>query len=209
MWCRQPTMTIYLPTHRLLSYGGRLFVRTAGDPYALVPAVTRIVRELAPDQPVERAATLADVRATVLSPDRVNAFVFSGFAGMALLIAVVGVASVLAFSVSARTREFGVRLAVGAAPRQLLARVLSEGVVIATIGIAAGAVGRLRAGARRWKIARAGAAAGCPTCRRCDGGAPCRCGARFVDARRASLARGRLASAAIGVNSRLLRKPGI
>jgi ABC-type antimicrobial peptide transport system permease subunit len=67
--------------------------------------------------------------------------VFSGFAGIALLIAVVGVAGVLAFSVSARTREFGIRLAVGSAPRQLLARVLSEGVVIAAIGIVAGAAG--------------------------------------------------------------------
>ena len=86
-------------------------------------------------------ATLEDVRAEVLSPERVNAFVFSGFAGIALLIAVVGVAGVLAFSVSARTREFGVRLAVGAAPRHLLARVLSEGIVIAAIGIAAGAAG--------------------------------------------------------------------
>ena len=56
----------------------------------------------------------------MLSPDRLNAFVFSGFAGIALLIAVVGVAGVLAFSVSARTREFGVRLAVGSTPRNLL-----------------------------------------------------------------------------------------
>src|SRR5213079_2349956 len=105
------------------------------------PAVTRIIRELSPDQPVERAATLEDVRATVLSPERVNAFVFSGFAGIALLIAVVGVAGVLAFSVSARTREFGVRLAVGSAPRHVLARVLSEGLAIAAFGIAAGAAG--------------------------------------------------------------------
>ena len=60
---------------------------------------------------MERAATLEDVRAEVLAPERLNAFVFSGFAGIALLIAVVGVAGVLAFSVSARTREFGVRLA--------------------------------------------------------------------------------------------------
>jgi ABC-type antimicrobial peptide transport system permease subunit len=79
--------------------------------------------------------------ADVLSPDRVNAFVFSGFAGIALLIAVVGVAGVLAFSVSARTREFGVRLAIGSAPRRLLASVLTEGVQIAAIGIAAGAAG--------------------------------------------------------------------
>ena len=137
---RRPTLTVYLPLQQM-GYGGRLFVRTAGDPYALVPAVTRIIRQIAPEQPVERPATLEDVRAQVLSPDRLNAFVFSGFASIALLIAVVGVAGVLAFSVSARTREFGVRLAVGSAPRHILGRVLSEGVVIAGIGIAAGAAG--------------------------------------------------------------------
>jgi ABC-type antimicrobial peptide transport system permease subunit len=96
---------------------------------------------MSPDQAVERAATLEDVRAQVLSPERLNAFVFSGFAGIALLIAVVGVAGVLAFSVSARTREFGVRLAVGASPAHLLARVLAEGIFIAALGIAAGAAG--------------------------------------------------------------------
>jgi ABC-type antimicrobial peptide transport system permease subunit len=116
-------------------------VRAAGDPYALVPAVTKVIHGIAPEQPVERAATLEDVRAEVLAPERVNAFVFSGFAGIAMLIAVVGVAGVLAFSVSARTREFGVRLAVGSAPRHLLTRVLSEGLAIAVGGIVAGAVG--------------------------------------------------------------------
>jgi predicted permease len=134
----RPAMTVYHPV-RQIGVAGRLFVRATGDPYALVPAVTRVVRQISADQPVERAATLEDVRAQVLSPDRVNAFVFSGFAGIALLIAVVGVAGVLAFSVSARTREFGVRLAVGSAPRRLLARVLSEGVLIAAVGILAGA----------------------------------------------------------------------
>ena len=63
----------------------------------------------------------------------------SGFAGIALLIAVVGVSGVLAFSVSARTREFGVRLAVGSAPRHLLMRVLFEGASIVAVGTAAGA----------------------------------------------------------------------
>jgi ABC-type antimicrobial peptide transport system permease subunit len=137
---RAPAMTVYQPV-RQVGVGGRLFVHAAGDPYALVPAVTRIIREISAEQPVERAATLEDVRATVLSPERLNAFVFSGFAGIALLIAVVGVAGVLAFSVSARTREFGVRLAVGSAPRHILTRVLSEGAVIAAIGIALGAAG--------------------------------------------------------------------
>ena len=137
---RRPAMAVYQPV-RQIGVGERLFVRAAGDPYALVPAVTRVIREISKDQLVERAATLEDVRTEVLSPDRLNAFVFSGFAGIALLIAVVGVAGVLAFSVSARTREFGIRLAVGSAPRHLLSRVLQEGVLIAAIGIAAGTAG--------------------------------------------------------------------
>jgi predicted permease len=136
----RPAMTIYQPV-RQMGVAGRLFVHAAGDPYALVPAVTRVIREISADQAVARAATLEDVRAEVLAPERLNAFVFSGFAGIALLVAVVGVAGVLAFSVSARTREFGVRLAVGSAPRHLLVRVLREGVLIAAIGIAAGAAG--------------------------------------------------------------------
>jgi putative ABC transport system permease protein len=137
---QQPAATVYLPVPQI-GLAGRLFVHAAGDPYALVPAITRVIREIAPDQPVEHAATLEDVRAEVLSPQRLNAFVFSGFAGIALLIAVVGVAGVLAFSVSARTREFGVRLAVGSSPGRLLGRVLSEGAAIAGLGILAGAAG--------------------------------------------------------------------
>jgi hypothetical protein len=135
-----PALTIYHPMQQV-GVGGRLFVHAAGDPYALVPAVTRIIREMSADQPVERAATLEDVRAEVLAPERLNAFVLSGFAGVALLIAVVGVAGVLAFSVSARTHEFGVRLAIGSTPRHLLMRVLSEGTVIVAVGIVAGAAG--------------------------------------------------------------------
>ena len=137
---RGPAMTVYHPIQQM-GLAGRLFVRAAGDPYALVPSVTRIVREMSPTRPVERAATLEDVRAEVLAPDRLNAFVFSGFAGIALLIAVVGVAGVLAFSVSARTREFGVRLAVGSSPRRLLVRVVCDGALIVIVGILAGAAG--------------------------------------------------------------------
>ena len=135
-----PTMTIYHPMEQEMS-GGRLFVHAKMDPYTLVPGITKIVRDLASDQPVERPATLDDIRAEVLSPTRINALVFSGFAGVALAIAVVGVAGVLAFSVSARTREFGVRLAVGSTPSALLLRILKEGAVIGLSGIVAGAIG--------------------------------------------------------------------
>jgi predicted permease len=137
---RAPAMTLYFP-FRQTGLVSRLFVRTAGDPQVLVPAVTRIIRGVSPDRPVERAATLEDVRAEVLTPERLNAFVVSGFAGIALLIAVVGVSGVLAFSVSARTREFGVRLAIGSTPWELLTRVLREGAVIGVMGIVAGAIG--------------------------------------------------------------------
>jgi len=135
-----PALAVYHPFDQEIG-GGRLFVHAGMDPYALVQPVTRIIRELSADQPVERAATLADVRAEVLAPDRLNALVFGGFATVALVIAVVGVAGVLAFSVSARTREFGIRLAVGSAPHHLLTRVLGEGAIIAAAGIVTGAIG--------------------------------------------------------------------
>ena len=137
-----PAMTVYHPMDQEF-IGGRLFIHTETDPYPLVPSITRTIRELSSEQPVERATTLDDVRAEVLAPNRLNALVFGGFAGVALMIAVVGVAGVLAFSVSARTREFGIRLAIGSEPRHLLARVLSEGAVIAVIGIIAGVLGGL------------------------------------------------------------------
>ena len=136
----ETAMTVYHPFEQEIG-GGRLFVHARTDPYALVPPITRIIRDLSDEQPVEQAATLEDVRAEVLAPDRLNALVFGGFAVVALLIAVVGVAGVLAFSVSARTREFGVRLAIGSAPRDLLTRILGEGVVIGVSGIVAGAIG--------------------------------------------------------------------
>ena len=137
-----PAVTVYHPLEQEIG-GGRMFVHAAGDPYALVTPVTRIIRELSADQPVEKPATLEDVRAEVLAPNRLNALVFGGFASVALLIAIVGVAGVLAFSVSARTREFGIRLAIGSEPKDLLARVVKEGATIAAIGIAAGIVGGL------------------------------------------------------------------
>ena len=133
-------MTVYHPFEQQLS-AGRLFVHTRSDPYALVPTITRIVREMAADQVVERAATLDDVRAEVLEPDRLNAIVFGGFAAVALAISIVGVAGVLAFSVSGRTREFGIRLAIGSQPRTILTGVLGEGLWMTGVGVVAGAGG--------------------------------------------------------------------
>lgn len=134
-----PAMTVYQPVDQE-GWGGRLFIRAHQDPYALVPAITRTIHEMSSDQPVEKASTLGDVRAEVLTPDKLNAIVFGGFAVVALLISVVGVAGVLAFSVSSRTREFGIRMAMGAQRRNILTDVLVEGLGMAGIGVAVGAI---------------------------------------------------------------------
>jgi predicted permease len=134
-----PILTIYNTFEEGPMFGGRLFIHTSANPYSLVTPVTRLIRDMSAEQPVERAATLEDIRAEVLTPDRLNTVVFGVFAAVALAIALVGVAGVLAFSVSARTREFGVRLAIGAQPRQLLTSVIAEGAVMAAAGVVVGA----------------------------------------------------------------------
>ncbi|HKN75473.1 MAG TPA: ABC transporter permease [Candidatus Acidoferrum sp.] len=137
----QPTLTVYNAMEQQGLFAGRLFVHTHANPYGLVTPITQLIRNMSADQPVEKAATLEDIRAEVLTPDRLNSVVFGGFALVALAIAIVGVAGVLAFSVSARTREFGIRLAIGSQPSRLLAGVIREGAIMAAAGILAGAVG--------------------------------------------------------------------
>src|SRR6266852_4163933 len=134
-----PVVTIYSPFEEGPIFGGRLFIHTGANPYSLVTPVTRLIRDMSADQPIEHAATLEDVRAEVLTPDRLNSLVFGVFAAVALTIALVGVAGVLAFSVSARTREFGIRLALGSQPQRLLKGVVVEGAVMAVAGVLSGA----------------------------------------------------------------------
>ncbi len=135
----QPTATIYgtFDTAGFM-FNGHLFIHTSVNPYSLVTPVTRTIREMSVEQPVEHASTLQDIRAEVLAPDRLNSMVFGVFAAVALLIAVVGVAGVLAFSVSARTREFGIRMALGSEPGHILRGVIREGAMMALGGVLAG-----------------------------------------------------------------------
>jgi putative ABC transport system permease protein len=135
----EPVFTIYSTFQQGSIFAGRLFIHTSVDPHTLITPITRMIREMSAEQPVERAATLEDVRAEVLTPQRLNSLVFSVFAAVALSIAVVGVAGVLTFSVSARTREFGIRLALGSQPQRLLKSVLIEGAIMAAAGVLAGA----------------------------------------------------------------------
>jgi len=120
--------------------GTAFIVRTAGDPAATAREGARLVHELDAKRPVTDVWTLASALGEHIAPSRLNATLFGTFAGLALAIAVVGLAGVLAFAVSERTREFGVRMALGAEPGRILRGVVGEGLTLAAFGLVGGAV---------------------------------------------------------------------
>lgn len=118
--------------------GTGILVRTVGAPAAVARDVIAILREIDPDQPVEGVATLEQLKADSIAPQRLNATMFGMFALLALVIAAVGVSGVLAFSVSQRRHEFGIRLTLGAESGTVLRMILREGAVLASIGLLLG-----------------------------------------------------------------------
>jgi predicted permease len=120
--------------------GPSVLVRTTGPAQPIYDRVREIVGGLDPNRPVDRMSTLASLHQNAIAPQRLNATLFSAFALLALLIAGIGVFSVLAFMVGQRTQEFGVRMALGARPSQVLTSVLREGVVMTGGALALGAV---------------------------------------------------------------------
>ena len=115
-----------------------LVVRTSGDPMALLGPVARVVAAKDPNLPISQVATMDEVMATAVREQRFTASLMAGFAFLALLLSAIGVYAVIAYSVSQRTREIGIRLAVGARSSDILAQFLVEAVVLSVIGGAAG-----------------------------------------------------------------------
>jgi len=117
---------------------GRILARTAGDPATAMAAIRAAILSVDPDMPIERMQTLDTIRSAYLATPRLTALLLTLFAGLALCITVTGIAGVIATSVAQRTREIGLRIAVGASSRGVLTMVLSQGFRLVGIGIAAG-----------------------------------------------------------------------
>jgi predicted permease len=138
-----PTPTMYQPFAQEEPFAGAFVIRAKGDPIAIQPAVLRSIRELYPRQLIENVATLEEVRDITVAPRRLNALFIASFGALAMIIAMVGIAGVLAFSVSARTAEIGIRMSLGADAGRVHRMVLGEGGVLVAGGLVVGVIGAL------------------------------------------------------------------
>ena len=134
---------MYLPFAQEALFAGSLVVRAQGDPHSLLLPATQVVRDIDPTAPLGTVGTLSDLREETVSSERVNALLVSGFGIVALLIAAVGIAGVLGFSVSQRTSEIGVRMSLGAQPWRVRAMIMGDGLKLVLIGLVIGAAGSI------------------------------------------------------------------
>jgi putative ABC transport system permease protein len=139
----KPVRAVFMPFAQGDFPTGGLVIRTEVNPMGLAVAAREVVHSIAPEQPVEKVLPLDAIRDESVGPRRVNAMLVGSFGVLALVIAAIGIAAVLAFSVNARTSEIGVRMSLGARPGQVLAMVLREGGVLVAFGLAIGVAGSL------------------------------------------------------------------
>jgi ABC-type antimicrobial peptide transport system permease subunit len=118
-----------------------LVARTAGDPSTVLPRLRDEIRGVDPRLPVSDARTMDAIAADALAEPRFTTYLLSGFAGLALLLAAIGLYGVVAFTTARRTREIGVRMALGARPAGVCLLVIRDSVALAAAGVAVGLVG--------------------------------------------------------------------
>jgi predicted permease len=138
-----PRSVMYQPIDQMPMFGGGLVIRAQRDPAALAPAATRVVRGIVPNDPIENVLTIGQIKDQSVAPRRLNAVLVSSFGMLAVIIAAVGIAGVLAFSVSARTNEIGIRMSLGADSARVQRMILGEGGVLLVYGLFLGVAGAL------------------------------------------------------------------
>jgi putative ABC transport system permease protein len=135
---RDAVAQLYRPLRQAGGLAGRLLVRMAGDPSSAIDVIRGAVHGVDPDLPIENVRTLDEIRNTALSTPRLTAMLLTIFAGLALLVTITGITGVIAHSVSQRTQEFGVRMALGASQFSVLTMVVREGLIMIGLGLALG-----------------------------------------------------------------------
>ena len=141
-----PTPAVFTPFAQGDFPTGGLVIRSEVDPTGLAQTARAIVRSVDPTQPVENVMTVDEIRDESVGPRRLNALLVGSLALLALAIAAIGIGAVLAFSVSVRTNEIGIRMSLGAAPGRVQRMVLGEGGRLVVVGLAIGVLGSLALG---------------------------------------------------------------
>jgi predicted permease len=128
----------YFPFAQIPSGGMTVILKASGDPNQLIAAVRQQVKAIDPDQPIYSIRTMDEIRAESVASERLILTLLSIFAGIALVLAIVGIYGVMSYSVTQRTHEIGIRMAIGAQPRDVFRMVIGQGMMLALIGVAIG-----------------------------------------------------------------------
>ena len=134
-------MVMFAPFAQEFAVSGGIVIRADSNVAALASTATRIVRRIAPHVPIENVMTISQIKEYSVAPRRLNAILLSSFSALAMVIAAVGIAGVLAFSVSARTTEIGIRMSLGAESGRVQRMILREGGMLLLLGLIIGVVG--------------------------------------------------------------------
>jgi putative ABC transport system permease protein len=135
---REATPQAYIPLRQANGVAGRVLLRMNADPAQAAAVIRETVRSIDPDLPIENVRTLDEIRERYLATPRLTAILLTVFAGLALLVTITGITGVIAQSVSQRTQEFGLRMALGASQNSVLGMVLRQGLLLVAAGLALG-----------------------------------------------------------------------
>jgi putative ABC transport system permease protein len=131
----------YFPFNQIPQGGMTVIIKGASDPNLLISSARNAVKEIDPDQPIYNPRTMGEIRAESVQGERFTLTLLSLFAGIALVLAIVGIYGVMSYSVTQRTHEIGIRMAVGARPLDVFKMILGQGMKLALIGVVLGLVG--------------------------------------------------------------------